>query len=217
MRRLIVSTLGTVLMLAAAGGAAGKVPPTGIEIYGQSGCKTILAGDAERIFISLSGSDSEPAAPAPFFILRWRWSNGPEVKFWWVPKGGLVRSINGRWASQSIASEALLRGAAAGIRPFAAPTVTRAVVGRRLAENPQSYLRLLGGGELASSFDGARGWIDVRLASLEPSPWTNGSGWLRVSKAGSLVWRDVWLYRIAQPLAERARQGLSLTPFVRGT
>jgi hypothetical protein len=214
-RRLFVSVLGAALVLALAAGAAGKAPPTGIEICGQEGCKTIAAADAERVVISLYGSDAQPAAPASFFILRWQWPNAPEQKAWWVPKSGLVRGLDGRWASQSVASEAVLGRAAAGIRPLAAPTLTRVVVGKRVAENPQSYLRLLRGGELASTFDGA-GWIDVRLASVEPSPWTNGASWVRVSRKGGWVWRDVWVYRVPQTLAERVRQGLSLTPFVRG-
>jgi hypothetical protein len=103
------------------------------------------------------------------------------------------------------------------LEPFPAPTLTRVVVGRRVAENPQSYLGLLRAGKLAASFDGARGFVDVRLTSLEPSPWTNGSAWVMVSKARNFVWRDVWVYRVPQTLAERARSGLSLTPFSRAS
>lgn len=208
--------LGIVLAAVLAAGASGKAPPTGIEICGDGGCNTIAAERAELVVIrALYGSGSEPAAPAPFFLVRWQWPNAPEQRAWWVPEGGLVRGVNGRWVSQSVSSEALLREAATGLRPFPAPTLTRVVVGGRLAENPQSYLRLLRGGKLASSFDGARGWIDVRLASLDPSPWTNGASWVRVSRRGGWVWRDVLIYRVPPALAERARRGLSLTPFTR--
>lgn len=196
------------------GAGAAKAPPSGIEVCGQSGCTTVLPPEAERIFISLSGSRAEPAAPAPSFLLRWQWSNQPEQRVWWVPRTGVVQR-DGAWISLSIASEAVLKGAAAGLRPFPAPTLTRALVGRRVAENPQSYLRLLRGGELVPAFDGARGFLGVRLASLDPSPWTNGSAWVMVSKARSFVWRDVWVYRVPPALAARARQGLSLTPFFR--
>jgi len=202
-------------MLAVAGGAAGKAPPDGILICGQSGCNTIAQSDAERVVISLYGSDSGPAAPGPFYVLRWQRPHAPEQKAWWVPRGGLVRGTDGLWRSQSVTSEAVLRGAAAGLEPFAAPVITRVVVGRRLAENPQSYVRLLRGGKPAWTFDGARGWITVRLASLEPSPWTGDALWVRVSQAGSWVWRDISLYRISPSLADRARRGLSLTPFGR--
>lgn len=214
MRTLVASIVGVAVVLAAAGGAAGKVPPTGIELCGQGGCKTILAADAERIFISLYGSAAQPAAPAPFFFLSWQWPNQTPQKVWWVPRSGLVQQ-GGVWKSLSVASEAVLRGSATGLEPFPAPTLTRVVVGRRVAENPQSYLRLLRAGELAVTFDGARGFVDVRLTSLEPSPWTNGSAWVMVSRARNFVWRDVLVYRVPQELAERARQARSLVPFFR--
>ena len=216
MRRRTSLLFAVIAVLGLATGAAAKAPPTGIEICGQDACKAIPAADAERVITSLYGSDAQPAAPARFFVLRWQWPNAPEQRAWWVPKGGLVRGLDGKWASQSVASEAVLRRAAAGLRSFAIPTLTRVVVGRRLAENPQSYVRLLRGGQLAPTFDGARGWIEVRLASLEPSPWTNGASWVRVSRARGWVWRDVWVYRVPQALAERVRQAASLTPFVRG-
>ena len=214
MRTLVASILGVAVVLAAAGGAAGKAPPTGIELCGQGGCKTILPPDAERVFISLYGSTAQPAAPAPSFLLRWQWPNQPEQRVWWVPRGGLVQQ-GGVWKSLSVASEAVLRSSATGLDPFPAPTLTRVVVGGRVAENPQSYLRLLRAGELVAKFDGARGFVGVRLTSLEPSPWTNGSAWVMVSRARNFVWRDVWVYRVPQELAERARHGRSLVPFVR--
>jgi hypothetical protein len=213
---LIVSTVGAVLVLAAATGAAGKAPPTGIELCGRDGCTTIAGADAERVVISLYGSRSAPAAPAPSFLLRWQW-NASERKAWWVPRSGVVRGLDGGWMSLDIPAEAVLKWAADGLEPFPAPTLTRVVVGRRVAENPQSYLGLLRAGKLAASFDGARGFVDVRLTSLEPSPWTNGSAWVMVSKARNFVWRDVWVYRVPQTLAERARSGLSLTPFSRAS
>jgi hypothetical protein len=208
--------LAAVFAAVLVGGAAGKAPPTGIEICGQGACRAIPQADAERIIISLDGSLSAPAAPGPFYILRWQWPNRPEESAWWVPRGGLARGASGLWRSQSVTSETALRTAAAGLLPLPAPTLTRAVVGRRVAENPQSYLQLLGGGEPAYRFDGARGWIKVHLASLEPNPWTDGVGVsVMVSKAGGWIRRDTWVYRISSSLAERTRQGRSLTPFSR--
>ena len=212
--RAPVGLVVAAVALAVTGAGAAKVPPTGIEMCGRSGCATILPPDAERVFISLYGSRAEPTSPAPSFLLRWQWPNQPEQRVWWVPRTGVVQR-DGTWISLSIASEAALKRASAGLRPFPAPTLTRVVVGGRVAENPQSYLRLLRGGELAATFDGARGFVGVRLTSLDPSPWTNGSAWVMVSKARGFVWRDVWVYRVPPELAARARQGLSLTPFSR--
>ena len=215
MRRPFGFALVAVSAAVLAGGAVAKAPPGGFELCGQGGCKTITGADAERVFISLYGSTAQPPAPAPAFLLRWQWPNGPEYKVWWLPRGGLVRGFDGLWKSQSIASEAVLKRAAEGLEPFPVPTLTRVLVGRRVAENPQSYLRLLRGGELSAAYEGARGFVEVRLTSLEPSPWTNGASWVMVSKARGFVWRDVWVYRVPQELAQRARLGRSLAPFFR--
>lgn len=214
MRRLAGLATASIAAAVLAGGAAGKAPPQGILICGQSACKAILQADAEHVLISLYGSATQPAAPAPSYVLRWQW-NAPEQRVWWVPRGGLIRGADGGWKSLSVTSEQLLGEWAAGLAPYPAPTITRAEVGGRVAENPQSYLRLLRGGELSPSFDGARGFVGVRLASLDPSPWTNGATWVMVSRARGFVWRDVWVYRVSPALAERARRGLSLTPFSR--
>jgi hypothetical protein len=94
------------------------------------------------------------------------------------------------------------------------PTVTRVVVGRRIAEETGSYLRLLRGGVPAATFD-SPGWIPVRLTSQKPSPWTNDTTLLEVSRTGAWLVRDGWIYRIAPELAERVRRGRSLTASAR--
>jgi hypothetical protein len=111
----------------------------------------------------------------------------------------------------------MLKRAAAGLRAYPLPVVSRVLVGRRLAENPQSYLGLLHGGDPApaSAFDRAKGWTPVRIASLDPSPWTNEATVVEISRAGNWVWRDGRVYTVSTRLVERARLGLSLTPFSR--
>jgi len=218
MRMAVGFALVAVLAAGLASGAAGKAPPDGIEICGQSGCRAIPAERAELVVIrALYGSASDAAAPAPFFLVRWQWPDRPEQRAWWVPKGGLVRGVNGQWMSQSVASEALLREAASGLEPFPVPIVTRVLVGGRVAENPRSYLRLLDGGESASvtAFERSRGWLPVRVASLDASPWTNGATIVQLSRAGHWVWRDGLVYAVSPRLAQRARQGRSLAPFSR--
>jgi hypothetical protein len=86
--------------------------------------------------------------------------------------------------------------------------VTRATVGKREAQNPQTYLALLAGKQ--SFAYPTTAWFRVRLYSDAASPWTNGTALIRLGKTAPYVVVDGWTLRIPRAVAKRARQGLSL-------
>jgi hypothetical protein len=104
---------------------------------------------------------------------------------------GRVAAINSMWAPE----------------PYFQWFSTRAP-GRRLGA--QAYNRLLSGGIPVKSWAAARGWLRVRMASVQPSPWTDVGADLKISRTGGFVWRDGSVFRIPLRLARLARSGTSL-------
>jgi hypothetical protein len=199
-----------VLALAFAAGAAAKAPPTGIELCGTNGCATIDARSAEQLF-TLAGTPRAPARPGPFFRLQWTWETGrPEVGGYWLPDQNALRL--GGWVVPDGSASATLAAAANGLEPFATTAPTSARVGDHAAADPGSYARLLEAGSRVTTWVGAIGWIRVRLASSEPTPWTDSGYDLRISKRAGFVWREGAVYRIPLALARLARLGRSLAP-----
>jgi hypothetical protein len=206
MRRVALIVLVALVLTA---GAAAKAPPSGIELCGTNGCAAIDAQPAEQLFM-LGGAPGLPARPGPFFRLRWTWETGQEeTGGYWLPGENALRL--GGWIVPDSAATAMLTAAATGLVPFPMTPPTSVRVGGRAADDPASYERLLATGSRVSTWVGAVDWIRVRLTSPEPSPWTDGSFDLRVSKGSGFVWREGAVYRIPLALARLARAGRSLT------
>jgi hypothetical protein len=124
--------------------------------------------------------------------------------------------------------------AARRLRPFLAPILVRVEVDGRVANDPQSYLRLFripeskraiadpagpypDDRETADTAEVVRSWqrierhwLPVNLWSRRPSPW--GDDWTSVwvARRLPLVKRDWQIVRVPPALAARIRRGRSL-------
>jgi hypothetical protein len=211
------------LTLAMAGGAQGKAPPDGISFCGQGGCLKIASNEAEQIFTSsvLTGRSASPAAPAPFYLLRWSGGTDGELSAYYVPTGARMRVVSVEhvsgsrfvsWRAVSAQTASILRASAQRLAPFAVPSPTEVRVGMRVVAEPQSYLRLFNAGKPAFTWVGARGWLRVSVRAGEPSPWTDGLNDIRISRRKGFVWVDGTVRKVSTIFAARARRALSLSP-----
>jgi hypothetical protein len=208
----LLAAAGTFLL---ATGAQAKAPPDGIDVCGAGGaCAHLAWGDAEQFWIRThESSGPDRAAPGPFYVLRWHWTPGVEESAYLVPGSLAVRwnSGNGHaaaWSGIDRSAVDLALRAATGIQPLATPTLTRVTVGGREVRAPQTYLRLLNGKPTWSLVGGR--WLSVTFESASPSPWTDGSSIVRLSRTKPYVSIDGWLYKIPKDVAARARRGLAL-------
>lgn len=212
MKRLLVLVSAATAILAG-GGAQAKLP-SDVELCGASGCTRVGASEAHEMLFQTWGRLVPPAAPAPYYVLRWAGHDGRQITAYWIPSAGVLRQPGTRtyvsWTLVEPENRAGVDAVTAGIDPFAPPTLTRVVVGTRAATHPESYVPLLVAGRLTSRSRGARGWIRIRVESSQPSPWTDGTLVLRVSRAKGFLLRNGWLYHIPVALADRARRGVSL-------
>lgn len=207
----LLAVAGAVLF---AGAAQAKAPPGGVDVCGPTACAHLGMADAEQLWIGQTGSSSSRAVPGRFYLLRWSWSPGEEDTAYLVIDSSAIRWNSGPgnsagWAGVDSAALDAIRSVARGVEPYPTPTLTRVTVGGRQAAEPQTYLQLFAG-KLAWKPVGGR-WWSVRLESAAPSPWTDGSLLIRVSRNHPYVTIDGMLFRLPRPIVRQARFGLALT------
>jgi hypothetical protein len=210
--RLAFVTLALVALAVPA--AQAKAPPNGLVFCGAGdACVPLTFLEAEAMHLWTPTGESAPAAPAPYYALRVRWQpTSPEEMFYWIPSRGLVRRQYdwGGVGWYHVPSQQTLPSSVAGIRPIAVPDVISATVGGRRVKAPATYLRLLSAGRLVS-ISPVIDWLRVRFVTSAQSPFTDASADVRISKQGSYLLRDRFVFKIPARLAERARRGLALT------
>jgi hypothetical protein len=215
MRRsfLTAAALASALLLAA--GASAKAPPGGFDVCGPSACAHLDWAGAEQFWIRATGNGTglSRTAPGPFYVLRWHWNPSDEESAYFIPGARAIRWNAGvghpsAWGTVDRSAAELVVGAAQGIEPFATPTLTRVTVGGRAVREPQTYLRLLNGKPTWSLIGGR--WLNVTFESAAPSPWTDGSSIVRLSRSRPYVSIDGWLYRLPRAVVQQARRGLAL-------
>ena len=210
---LTAAVVASALLLAT--GASAKAPPGGFDVCGPSACAHLDWAGAEQFWIRATGSGSGlyRTAPGPFYVLRWHWNPSDEESAYFIPGVRAIRWNAGvghpsAWGTVDPSAADLVVGAAQGIEPFATPTLTRVTVGGRVVREPQTYLRLLNGKPTWSLIGGR--WLKVTFESAAPSPWTDGSSIVRLSRSRPYVSIDGWLYRLPRAVVQQARRGLAL-------
>jgi hypothetical protein len=209
MARMGLLALAAAGVFLVSGAAQAKAPPSGMDVCGNSACIHLDSQDAERFWTGFADS-RRPTAAAPYYVLRWHFDAEPEQSAYYVPATGAMiwpRSTS-RWGALLPDAVAALKPPLSGLEPYAAPTLTRVTVGRRVARDPGSYLSLFEG--KPTWIFPATDWYRVTLRSAEPSPWTNGAALIRLGKTAPYVVIDGWTFKIPRTLAQRARRGLSL-------
>jgi hypothetical protein len=228
MRRLLIAVMFGV-MLAVPGSVSAKAPPKGFSVCGCEGCAAIGPNDAERLAIGLFYNDSRHATPtthpSEFFVLRWRWSDVDKeraayfvpsvaaIRFVGEPTNSAVVSTFGQtawWANLDDPARASLARAAAGLKPFTTPRITRVTVGGRKVRGAASYLRIWAFGTPVSTWDASSGWLRVKIKASAPSPWGDSASDIRVTRGGEFLTRDATVFRIPPAIATRIRQRLPL-------
>jgi hypothetical protein len=214
MTRTALALLAAAGAFLLSGAAQAKAPPDGFDVCGPAACAHMQFDAAEQFWIAAYAPDGATrAAPAPFFVLRWHWAQGEEESAYLIPGALAIRwnAGNGHpsgWSSIDATAAGVVGQVAAGIEPYATPTLTRVTVGGREVQNPESYIRLLTGKRTFAFVKGP--WLRITFQSATPSPWTDGSAIVRLSKRQPYVQIDGFLYRLSRADAVRARKGLSL-------
>jgi hypothetical protein len=197
------------------GAAQAKAPPGGIDVCGPRSCAHLEWADAEQFWVhSHNSSAAYRPAPGLFYILRWHWIPAEEESAYLIPGSLAVRWNSGAghpaaWSGVDRSATDLVKRAALGVEPYPMPTLTRVTVGGRAVREPQTYLRLLNGKPTWASITGR--WLRVTFESSSPSPWTDGTSIVRLSKSRPYVSIDGRFYKIPKDVAVRARRGSSLT------
>jgi hypothetical protein len=187
-----------------------------LQICGASGCKTIT----DRVVLTngvLEGQEfARPPAASGFYSVKGTVDAGDRTITWemyYVPTGYMRGTTPGgevSWLKLNALSAAFFRSASEGVEPFAKPVVTYARVGKRVARDPASYLRLYAIRSAGRRAPGKFDWIRIELRSKPPSPWTDGRNELEYSPSTRLLLRDGELVLLSKPLAKRVKRGLSL-------
>lgn len=251
MRALLVIAAAAVLAVPAAAPAKGW--PGVLRICGESACRIVEGendGDALRsLALMTGGGAAAPARPGPFYELailplddRGRpLRDFPSMRTYYAPRSDRVRM------SSAVAGEGVWRtperippvvaAATRRLRPYPAPLLVRVEVDRRVARDPQSYLRLFrlaaarrpiadpagpypsngdrgaDSGEIVRYWQRVdRHWLPVSLSSRRPSPWGDEWTFVWVARRLPLVKRDGEIVRVPRALAERIRAARSLRP-----
>jgi hypothetical protein len=191
--------------------AQAKAPPD-LRICGASGCVAIAQNVAEQLPLWHTMDAAAPGAPAPFYVFRWRWrTTDPEETAFWIPSRQLVRFVNPNLVSWYRVDMHAATPFAAGLAPIAVPKVTRVTVGGRPVRSPATYVRLFSIGRATNVWPAVSGWLRIRFAASGPSPWTDGTANVRISRTANYLLRDDTVFAIPKGIADRVRRGLALT------
>jgi hypothetical protein len=221
MGRFVLAALAAAGVLVLVPAAQAKAPPTGIDVCGaENACTHLTMEQAERLpglFIGGNGSTFRmPAAPAPYFAVHWQWGTDQPVQTtYFVPGADRIRRYNNdygttaSWWTLDTFSDGGLKAAVQGLVPAPMPTITHVTVGGLTARDPQSYVRLWHTGRQVWTYP-ATSWLQVKLQSTTPSPWTDGAADIRIARRGGYVWLDGWVFKVPARLAALARSGRSL-------
>lgn len=198
-------------MLFAVPAAQAKAPPD-VRICGASGCAAIAQSDAERLPLWSTSGATAPGAPAPFYVLQYRWkTTDPYETVYWIPSRNLVRFTSEALVSWYRVPRRAFEPFALGLAPIPVPKITAVTVGRRAVRAPSSYLKVFSAGRATNEWPGVSGWLRVRFTASAASPWTDARADVRVSNTASYLLRDDTVFVIPKRLADRIRHRLPLT------
>ena len=214
MPRMSLTLLAAASAVLLAGAAQAKAPPGGADVCGTSACAHLGSADAEQFWIRTSTRGAPVDTPGRFYVLRWSWSPGEEDTAYLVLDAEAIRWNSGPghaagWGGVDPSAIDLLRRVASGIEPFPAPTLTRVTVGGREVSAPETYIRLFAGKPSWAPVGGR--WWRVTFESATPSPWTDGSAIVRLSRSHPNVSIDGRLFRLPRSVVRHARRGLALS------
>jgi len=214
MKRSLLALAVAAAFVAVVPGGQAKEPWNGVNVCGASRCLQLTPEQARPLWTSSRDVVAPLRAPAPFYVLRWRWNPADvEQTAYYVPAVNTLRWPRATWLVLDENSAAAIEKAAAELSPHPVVPPTAVTVGAKEAHGPETYLRLLQGPAAGLAPVTTR-WITVKMRSEPASPWTDGDSTIRISARGRsrLVLLDGWVHRVPLWVANRARRGLPLAP-----
>jgi hypothetical protein len=192
----------------------------GAQLCGAGGCATERqAGLFEGHGGPLGGGMvAAPAQAGPWYrgalLLGDRGKVFGRYAFYYVPEGRLVvqPGMDGQtttWLKAEGSLAGLLERLAAKLHPFPAPKLADVAINGKLADDPQSYLRLYSIGSKAETYPTDTRSVQVVLETARRTPWSDGNN-LVVYPGSNLLLRDGEIVSIPRDVADRAANGESL-------
>jgi hypothetical protein len=209
MRKIALAVAAAAAFAASAGPAAAK-EMVKATFCGASGCASVTDPQTLRRLPAGGETTSAPAAPAPFYTVRFTSRHEGRRSTWriyYVPSANALAAPGefGRmdwlpiWGEPS---KSLMRRMTAGLEPFPTPRVTSVAIGSRtLRDDASSYLRLYEVETSGPAVPGTPDWIAIALRSARPSPWTGPRAALEYSPSTKILQRGTEYVRLPDSLA----------------
>ena len=168
---------------------------------GAAGCRQIKDRAVLRTLIRAVEAQGEPVsvptpAPSPFirldFFMRGDEGTGPAFRQYYIPSRGvlLIQTDPNAWAWVSARNiQTVLARVTRSVKPYAAPTITRITVGGRSLFDRDEYARLFTTRPTTYSVPDEPDWVDVKVKTTRPSPWSTTAATLAYSPSTKVLWR----------------------------
>jgi hypothetical protein len=158
-------------------GAAAAKEFKAVTLCGASGCATSSAPeDVGPLGVAFEDNrllEVAPPAVQAYYRVEINVGGTDSWTQWYVPGAHVFSTFDENalpvwWDSQALA---VFRKLALRVKPFSAPTLSKAVVDGKRVSDPNAYLPLIGGlpGTMQASANGK--WIQLVLTPSRPSPW----------------------------------------------
>jgi hypothetical protein len=195
---LVLAVLGPALLVPA---PAEAKELSSFTACGASGCTTVKDAASLRTLIRAVEAQGQPVSvptppPSPFlrleFFIRGDRQAGPAFRQYYVPSRRviLVQTDPKAWSwvrADNVRS--VLDRVVAGVTPFAAPTITRITLGAKRSLDANASARLFDAKATASTMPTEPDWVDVKIQTRGPSPWSTRAATLAYSPSTHVLWR----------------------------
>jgi hypothetical protein len=220
MRKLAL-TLVTVAAFAASAGTATAKEMVKATFCGASGCASVTDRQTLRRLPAGGETLSGPAAPGPFYTVRFTSRNEGQTTTWriyYVPSGNVL-AAPGEYGQMDWfpiwgkPSQSLMRRLTKGLVPFPAPRVTSVAIGSKvLRDGASSYLRLYDVESAGPAVPGTPDWVPITLRSGRPSPWTDPQATLLYSPSTKVLQRGTEFVKLPDGVASSVEAADPLRP-----
>lgn len=183
---------------------------------GAAGCTTVKDAASLRTLIRAVEAQGEPVsvptpAPSPFlrleFFVRGDQQAEPAFRQYYVPSRGvmLVQTDPNAWAWVSAASvRAVLDRIVKGVTPYPKPLVTAVTVrGKPLVDADSA--RLFSVRPTTYTVPNEPDWIDVKVRTPQPSPWSTTAATLAYSPSTHVLWRGSEFVKLPSSLDDSSQ------------
>jgi hypothetical protein len=206
---LVLAVLGAALTVAP---LAQAKELSSFSSCGASGCKTVRDAASLRSLIRAVEAQGEPVSvptppPAPFlrleFFIRGDRQAGPTFRQYYVPSRGaiLLQTDPNAWAWVSAAGvRSVLDRAVAGVTPYPTPTIRFVTVRGKPLVAATEYTRLFTVRSTTYAMPKEPDWVDVKVETRQPSPWSTTAATLAYSPSARVLWRGSEFVKLPAPL-----------------